>query len=665
MQMPELTVKRKIIVSFILLAFTIVLTTSLISMFLLAEQGRGNFLEPHYQRFDKYRGAIGDAATATATFVASDPDVVSAVQGQGNTAMPSLPGAGASDVLARARESLHESLGVDFLVLFDAQGRRILEAGEVPFTARDVGEGKYFADVRGGTAVRGAILASSGGVSQVSGVPVRAPGGRTIGSLTVGISLERFFDDFRLQSQKTPEKRHHLALVRGGRVLASTFPQGQRDALAAALDPDAWIRDTEGGEETDLVQLGDEPFDFYRAEVEGYDGAAAGTIGHIFHMKTHRFEEEEHREQRVILLASYGAILLLAVVFGWIFSSIITGPLNRFVRATESLARGEADLTQRIEVKSRDEMGRLAGNLNALFATLQKLAKGVQRTSFQVASSSAEISAASRQMYDGAKDQATKVQSSSAAVTELSSSIQHVAENAVEATKVAKQSGEAVGRAIERMQRIRTTVEQAAERILDLGESGKRIGNIVEVIRQISEQTSLLALNASIEAAHAGEQGRGFAVVADEVSSLARRVGQSARDIEDLIATIKDQTAEAVRTMQAGTREVEEGTTLVATTLGDLKKISEVVAYTAQAVQEQAVASDEIARNMDAVQRITQDVVSSSEEAVVQGEHLHQIATTLAESVKGFKVDRDGDGVADDAPELPRPPQKRLPARRA
>src|SRR6185503_9521968 len=124
---------------------------------------------------------------------------------------------------------------------------------------------------------------------------------------------------------------------------------------------------------------------------------------------------------------------------------------------------------------------------------------------------------------------------------------------------------------------IRTTVEGAAERILELGESGKRIGNIVEVIRQISEQTSLLALNASIEAAHAGGQGRGFAVVADEVSSLARRVGQSAKDIEDLIATIKDQTAEAVRSMETGTQEVEGGTKLVTGTLVNLKQIVEVI----------------------------------------------------------------------------------------
>src|SRR5205814_6077646 len=119
---------------------------------------------------------------------------------------------------------------------------------------------------------------------------------------------------------------------------------------------------------------------------------------------------------------------------------------------------------------------------------------------------------------------------------------------------------------VQRMESIRAAVADAADKMRELGESSKRIGNIVEVIRQISEQTSMLALNASIEAAHAGEQGRGFAVVADEVSSLARRVGQSAKDIEDLIATIKDQTAEAVTSMQSGTREVEEGTRLVVST---------------------------------------------------------------------------------------------------
>jgi methyl-accepting chemotaxis protein len=187
------------------------------------------------------------------------------------------------------------------------------------------------------------------------------------------------------------------------------------------------------------------------------------------------------------------------------------------------------------------------------------------------------------------------------------------------------------------MSRIKQTVVEAAERIHELGESGKRIGNIVEVIRQISEQTSLLALNASIEAAHAGEQGRGFAVVADEVSSLARRVGQSARDIEELIATIREQTSEAVRSMQSGTREVEGGTQVVTETLESLREIVGMVQKTAAAVQEQAVVSDEIARNMDAARKVTHEVLTSSEEVVREGDKLHGLALKLDESISIFR----------------------------
>jgi methyl-accepting chemotaxis protein len=227
-------------------------------------------------------------------------------------------------------------------------------------------------------------------------------------------------------------------------------------------------------------------------------------------------------------------------------------------------------------------------------------------------------------------------------VTELSASIQQVAGNAAETTQVAEKSNESVTAAVLRMQEIREAVEEAAAKMQELGESSKRIGNIVEVIRQISEQTSLLALNASIEAAHAGEHGRGFAVVADEVSSLARRVGQSAKDIENLIQTIKEQTADAVQSMQQGTREVEGGTALVTNTLTDLKTLIGVVKDTAVAVQEQAVVSDEIARNMDAVQTIATEMLAGSEESVAQSEQLHELAFQLERSVGGFNLESSG-----------------------
>jgi twitching motility protein PilJ len=189
------------------------------------------------------------------------------------------------------------------------------------------------------------------------------------------------------------------------------------------------------------------------------------------------------------------------------------------------------------------------------------------------------------------------------------------------------------------MDQIRSAVDDAAGKMRELGESSKRIGNIVEVIRQISEQTSMLALNASIEAAHAGEQGRGFAVVADEVSSLARRVGQSAKDIEALIQTVKEQTQAAIASMDVGTREVVNGAQLVTGTLTGLGKLITVVKDTAGAVHEQAVVSDEIARNMDAVRNIAGDVLHGSEESVLQSERLHELAFQLEESIAGFNLD--------------------------
>jgi methyl-accepting chemotaxis protein len=147
-----------------------------------------------------------------------------------------------------------------------------------------------------------------------------------------------------------------------------------------------------------------------------------------------------------------------------------------------------------------------------------------------------------------------------------------------------------------------------------------------------------LALNASIEAAHAGEQGRGFAVVADEVSQLARRVGQSAKDIEALIGTITEQTVEAVASMQQVTRQFGEHVRGASVMQESLQQIIAVTQDTARSVQEQAVVSDEIARNMDAVQKIAQEVLGSSEEAVVQGETLHALALKLEELVRGFRI---------------------------
>jgi len=397
-------------------------------------------------------------------------------------------------------------------------------------------------------------------------------------------------------------------------------------------------------------------YDFHFEDLEGYKGNDSGSLGKLFMTRSRAtlVNPGGKLPWKEIAAGIIASLLIASLMAFW-----ITRPIKQFVRQSRDMLAGETDLNHRIVVNSSDETADLADNINQLFARLHSLATGVQSAAFQVGASSAEISAASREMLGGLKDQTLKIESSTTAVTELSASIQQVAGNAKEATDVAEQSSTAVNSAVQRMLQIRSAVEDAGEKMRELGESSKRIGNIVEVIRQISEQTSMLALNASIEAAHAGEQGRGFAVVADEVSSLARRVGQSAKDIEALIQTVKEQTQAAITSMEIGTREVENGSALVTSTLTGLGQLVAVVKDTATAVQEQAMVSDEIARNMDAVRHIATEVLSGSEESVIQAERLHELAFELEESIGGFNL--DGSKLAKRSAQ-PAPPSRTLAA---
>jgi methyl-accepting chemotaxis protein len=619
-------------------------------------EGRGRYLEAYLKRYLNYQEGMGQAVLSVAQVLAEDatlrlslspvsPTAAAGAKALGGSAadMPTpTDRAGARDRATDRAHEMHQSLTAKnalhpaIFIVFDKDAKPVFVPEDSPIKADDLRELEAVARVRAGNTYSNKLLLHEGHVYQAAGVPIREWGkADAVGGLVLAVPIERFFEAYKSQSDDIEKNQLRLSLVKGDEVLASVFPQADWDELVEALHPEKRLKAKDGNDTIDIIAYDKQTWDFYEDTVSGYSGSeATSSLGTLYILKT-RAGMREVSGYMFAALAGIGLALLVALVL----AAWITRPVKQFIRATAEISQGAGDLTKRIHIGWNDELGDLADNLNRLFGNLHNLARDVQNASFQVGASSAEISAASKQMLEGAKDQAVKIEGSTAAVTELSTSIQQVASNAIEATKVAKQSNEAVSSAIESMNHIRQTVDEAADKMQELGESGKRIGNIVEVIRQISEQTSLLALNASIEAAHAGEQGRGFAVVADEVSSLAKRVGQSAKDIEDLIATIKDQTSDAVTTMQTGTREVEAGTKLVSNTLGNLKQIIDVIKDTASAVQEQAIVSDEIARNMDAVQKIANEVVASSEEAVIQGEQLHRLAHGLEESVRGFNLD--------------------------
>jgi methyl-accepting chemotaxis protein len=623
-----------------------------------AERG-GAPLERPLKRYVDTLAQVGSGEYAVTRMIASDPALASALATADTTAL--------GESVRRIGDVLQSTLVPDLFLISDMNGRVFGVSGIKAPSDAEWRAMRLFHDLRDGRSIR-ARFAEVGGLGyRISGAQIKN-GDRSVGAVLFGASLDRWFSETIARSSNTdPGKEHRLVLVVGDRqVVASSVPRAQWPQISQALVKPASLEENE--RRFDVLEIADretgdlQRFDFAKTPVYGY---SAGTdpdsipFGSLYLYRAHERATEKTLDDRFVgLMLVLGFSVLLSIGMGILLAIQITRPLRRYIVATAELGRGQGDLSRRLDVDGNDELGTLATNLNRVFAKIHSLAAAVQRSAFQVNASSGEISTMSRKTLEGAKEQASKITSSTAAVTELSSSIQQVAENAAEATRTAKQSGQAVTRAIERLQQIRRSVEEAAHRIGALGESGKRIGNIVEVIRQISEQTSMLALNAAIEAAHAGEHGRGFAVVADEVSSLAKRTGQSARDIEDLIAAIRDQTGEAVQSMELGTREVEEGTQLVETTLADLKTLISVIDDTASAVQEQAIASDEIARNMDAVQRIAGSVVNSSESAVTEGERLQALAEALEQSVRGFKIDPER--VALDEAEL-----KALPEHRA
>jgi methyl-accepting chemotaxis protein len=624
---------------------------------------QGNFMAKNLRRYQGYEERAGRGLTGALELVAEDPRLRSAIAGtatpSGDEKAPAGPPAPSASTVGEqvfGRLSSKNSVQPDFFVLFTVKNRLLWASPGAPVRADDLTDLAAAERVRAGNVFAHRLVILGNVPYQVSAVPVRASAeGDIVGGVLAGVRVQRYYLEYAEQSDDVVERRIRPTLLRGQDVVASAFPEDQLPALGKAMQPEKFARIKVGEEERIVLKIGGGEADFYAEDAEGYRGSEKTSVGKIFMTRARTAAEEGSKVPWLEILI--GVALSIGVALAMAFW--ITRPIQQFVRQSRRLLEGDTDLTQRIVVRSRDETADLAENINHVFVRVHGLASGVQTAAFQVGASSAEISAASKQMLSGIKDQSLKIESSTAAITELSASIQTVAENAAQAGSDAEKSNVAVSSAVHRMEQIRAAVEEAADKMRELDESSKRVGNIVEVIRQISEQTSLLALNAAIQAAQAGEHGRGFAVVADEVSSLARRAGQSAKDIEALIQTIKEQTAAAVVSMEKGTGEVDSGTQLVSATLADLGHLIAVVRDTAQAVQEQAVVSDEIARNMDAVRGIASEILAGSEESVLQGERLHELAFELEQSIGGFNL--DGASPRNEAPSEP-PAPRSLPS---
>ena len=313
----------------------------------------------------------------------------------------------------------------------------------------------------------------------------------------------------------------------------------------------------------------------------------------------------------------------------------------------------DGDLTVRAQLMEGD-IGIVADLFNAVVENLQDTAQQVKEAASQVNSSLGENEVSIRQLAEGAMEEVDEIQSSLNSVAEMNRSIKAVAENAQKAASIAdialntaQEGNQAMDQTVESIQSLRSTVGETAKKMKQMGESAQKISQVVSLIDEISLKTSLLAINASVEANRAGELGQGFTAVAEQVEALAEQSASAAKEIAEIVTGIQNETQDAIETMEQGTTEVVESTRSVEETKARLaevvnrsEEINNLMRSISDSTVSQAQTSEAVSQLMEQVTKSSQDRSQTSREVAVAIEETATVAKRLEESVAQFKVSK-------------------------
>jgi len=333
-------------------------------------------------------------------------------------------------------------------------------------------------------------------------------------------------------------------------------------------------------------------------------------------------------------------INLVLIVVGFLLlrfvMNSITHPLDELQAAMHKI-QVTKDMSQRVKVLRDDEVGRIGISFNEMVQSFQQIIHQMIDSVHELQQSSQHLQEASKIVSESSSRQSEAAMSMSAATEEMQTSISQVAQNSRDSFGIAQQSGtlsdkgrEIVGTAAAEMGRIAESVESAAASINQLGAESKQISEIVNVIKEIADQTNLLALNAAIEAARAGEQGRGFAVVADEVRKLAERTSKSTLEISNMIGKIQSETGGAVAGMQEGTERVKSGVQMTRDAGESMSQIRDGSAQVIRSVNEITLALDEQSRASSLLAQGVEQIVQMADANSVQVEDIVKTSQALA-----------------------------------
>jgi methyl-accepting chemotaxis protein len=360
--------------------------------------------------------------------------------------------------------------------------------------------------------------------------------------------------------------------------------------------------------------------------------------------------ESSARKIKIIMFI----ITLVSIALGLLISVLIANdiirPLNEAVTISRRISKG--DLSVNIQAAGSDEIGHLFASMKEMSQSLRSTIAGIIKSADNVGSTVDVLGQRAEETTEGAQNQSGQAAQIATAAEEMSQTITDIARNAsvasetsAEAMDTASKGKDVADGAVETVGRVYSSTVELATMVEKLNNRAGEIGDIVTVIKDIADQTNLLALNAAIEAARAGEQGRGFAVVADEVRKLAERTIKATTEISDKIGAVQAESEQTMKSMGKASEEVTKATEYIRQ-VGDslnhivdsVQKVRDQITQIAIAVDEQSAASEEVARNIEKTSGIARDMERMSDDVKAEVKKLVTISEELHSSTSGFVI---------------------------